>query len=685
MLCDRKDISGGVYIGETQFAHQTIARIRPIAAARDGYWYTIADPEHPFPSEGLVFSVDPKVRGRERGHIVLFTAHENDRPDADQKKDRFITTEVCEPYEILERLEGLSLDELRNKLVIEGFDRGLQQNERVVVPLPGNHYALPRVVRHRSSPGWCLAHDENLAAIPLFEGTPKMAERIRIDGRAFAIPGSIRGAQVGVVNWQLESDFLETLLKYLKKTAPLQPGGELDALSQNVRQRLLTAYRDAEILSDNAFENNALRERLVGFLKRSDAGSDAIRDIAEELLTSPLVREELTRLSQDAVEEAKQDAIARIRDEMRTQIEEEFRELDSRRDVVLQEVIELEASREEIKTEIERLQAKQGEDRAELEATIDSFRSKTGDVAESVGRIIEGMRTFGLDVPIAPVYPGRSDNGQETASPPWSRVLARPTPLIRLEDLHDHAQRASQRAGIEIESFMQVDVLLRSGAVPIVKGPAAENLINCYCATVAGGSPTRTPLDPTVLSADDLWRHPARSGPTAFAEVWLRAEADPNILHAACLDDIDLASLSGWFPRFALLFQHSRPENLVVFATVSGTKSPADDVTPAPRVTAEFAPGALGALIMAREPEMSRLESPFLRRPSDDERNLLWERVMDEFDRPVIAQTIARYFSASLAWFDDFDEAFSFCLALLRLQDADESLGASPTRLRAAT
>lgn len=672
MLCDRVNPAGDpVFIGATLFKDRTIARLRPIAEARNGKWHVLTDVMYRFPEEGTVFSRDPIVVGKEEGYIVLFTVVPNERFQPGSGKDKLMTGEVCEPYEIIKTLAPMPADRRLAYLTTTGFDRGLQSNDRVIFSLPRKQCVFPKVGRFSWNERWGLSHDEDLARIPVYDESEGMDGGVKIAGRYFALPGAAPQNVVSALNWQSDTEFLETLIKFLKKTAGLQPGSDLAGLSKSVQQRLHAVYRDAGIILEDPAENAALLERLGHFLKRLDTQAEIVERVAREVYENPHVRAAIINLSEEDRRGIRETVEADLRRELTVEVDKEIAAARDTLKEIQSDIDRLEQSRGALEGEIETLLTLKETELHTVATTMEELKASVGTFSGHVCDILDAARSFGLDLPI--------DNAPETSinrsthgdAVPWGHRVPALVESLPLESLYSRATTAARRSGLRPDDIKRLDVLVRAGEIPLLHGSASEALLAAYADVIAGGDLRRMSMDPTILAADDLWVHPSRRTPTALASTWKDAEDDPEMLRILCLDDIDAASLTGWFPRFRRLFHAYRPHNLLIVATPSEranhTESGAETNACDTIVKAEFVNGGVIAAIsvFGKEPSASRLARPHRHELDQTEIERFKELAVEK--DTLCASLVPRLISlcASARSWMEMDEAFSFAWSLL--------------------
>ena len=649
MLRRERDLAANeIYIGATLFENASVARLVPYAVATPDGWRKVD--RDAFPDEGCVFSVDPKVVRKPKDYVVLFTMAVNDKGGG---RDRYITTEVDEAVEILHRLEGAAGDELRDVVMRSGVDRGAQEDPSVIVPLDATRVAFPRM--QRSGPTtWVLSHLEHSDRVPTYAKPPRDFDWVAIEGRRFLLPGQLPIEPTGFVNWQTDVEFFQTIVKRIRKISSLRSGTDDFVINDRLASRLHSLLRDGDVIGEQAGANDAARDRLREFLTKLDREAGAASAIADALFADPAIKGELAKLSAQEIEALRATEIGRMRSEVVAEVEAGISERRS----------ELTHLAEQVSATSGRLQAKTQElARVEgmLATGLESLGSGLGGVMRDIrdaGRTLsEIMALAGVEAPRAEVTGG--SNKQEPA--PWSVPRRNDAPAIGIEELAERARDVAASCGIEEDSIRRLDILTRAGEVPVVVGNAAELLLERYAGLVAGGELVRMPLDPSVLGVDDLWRRGGSTVPTPLATAWNAAIADPSIVRIVCLDDVDRASLSGWFARFGALYRASRPENLLLVATLSpGTrKAPLDAKERGlhPVVTADVGSDALTAALSGAagdEPQRRRLGGPLLAVPAVAERRSLLAKVVTSgIEGGDVAARLSAIHAAALSWHDN--------------------------------
>lgn len=562
---NQTDFYASTFLGKTLFKHTEgrIARLKPIAIAAQHGWQLIADVMSRFPSEGIIFCREDVAVGRPEGTYFTFKLVLN------EGQDRYRAIDVEEPLEVLRDFGRRSPEDQRRIAVLEGLSRGHQRSPKAVLPLKGNRYVLPPL-ENRSNGRWTVAHGQDLARIPVYAADSLFDGGSPIDnGRSFVLPGQAPAKRVGLLNWQVDGDFLETVIGQLRKIASKSPDPALEGLTKGVIGRLRSALTAGEPLADQIEESESVRERLSSFLPALEGVREGGRRIAEALLSHPSVKSEVTTLSQAERDGLRHSLEAEIRTEVTGSIEAE---LQSKR----LEVEEQNRVHAELKAEIESATVRLGavrtayeEDLVVLREGLADFRTDVARTDAALGRI----RDLAQEGPVSPPVSERTADGYN-----W-QVHGESGALTCGADVFARGLLAAANAmSISRHQMIGLDVAVRSGEVPCLTGRGAEVLLATYARFASAGSLHRHPVDATLLGPDDLLRRPGSGGATPMMDAWNAALQSPGSAFIVCVGPFDGFPLPKWFEAFADLYRLTRPRNLLVVATASGDASSATGI-----------------------------------------------------------------------------------------------------------
>jgi hypothetical protein len=563
MLRDESDLIGNdIYIGITSFANQKHNRIKPLAVARPDGWLPIANPTDAFPERGTVFTVDHSIIGRGEVFVLFTTVHTQGFAPG-HGLDRFMTDSVCEPFEILSAFEATTPDERRKRASISGMRLGSQSLPRVILPMGGGKCAFPRLRFYPNDSMWLVSPDEDPSKICLYEADDSCDGGYIFDGRSFALPGRYPSREIGLVNWQTDADFFGSVVKLVKNTGDLQPGSSTQALSKSVIERLQSSYTRAGIFNGVSGEMQAVRERLGEFLPKLEGSQFLIDEIANALMSNPAVKQSIDAISQKEAAATRIRVETKITTEVHAKAVAELETLFPAIKELTAQIADLQRDKQALAADIDDLKKLRDVRLVEVERSFGALLGRFTDGSDRFSELIGTLRSLG--VPIPKMSTAEDHRGFD--DPPWNRPDESIGNEVTLDEFPIILGEAARMVGLPLDVVAKFDIVTRSGEVAILIGGAAESLLDLYASCFAGGVVYRVTLDPTVLGIDDLWINPTRQRETPLAAGWKSALEFPDRPHLVCLDDLDSASLSNWFPGFAKTLKRTRPANFFVVAT----------------------------------------------------------------------------------------------------------------------
>jgi len=207
-------MNGTLFIGSCVFEPRPFTRIEPLAIVEEGAWRVYEDWRDLLPIEGRVFS--PRSPGFRVGERFAFGVEENERPDTN-RADRYLLSRATKLQEILD-YRRVPSEQARRLLVEQGIDRLAPGSTSVVAALEDGRCVVLDMIRHPVS-GLFVASMTGLHGLASHVFDATVMESDQIEGRVFAIPGVTIGEQVGRLDWSPDSDFLDTLVKRLRRIA----------------------------------------------------------------------------------------------------------------------------------------------------------------------------------------------------------------------------------------------------------------------------------------------------------------------------------------------------------------------------------------------------------------------------------------------------------------------------------
>ncbi|MBR0798725.1 hypothetical protein JQ615_25385 [Bradyrhizobium jicamae] len=525
---------------------------------------------------------------------------------------------MVDPRPVTEVLDFRSVapEEARRCLVERGVDSSIAAAENIIGALGDGTCVRIKMERHPTLGRW-VAHIDGLETLNSYVFDARLFEGDRIGGRWIAVPGITVGAPVGVLNWCRDSDFLEAVLKRLRKVAPQADS----SLTRSQLSQVVTYLSRAGLLPTEGAELNSFHERLQSFapnlghnVELVDKLVDAIcvlRPIETQLtsrreeIEANLRRELEDRLLQELEEEM--EPLSDERDRLTSEVTELSARLDRDRKEVQQAIDDAEGARQAIKDELSMVLSQLGDVPTGAEETVSTLAARIGT------RLKEPAQDFGLLA-----APGA----------PWTKPDFSQRPFRGWAELSQTLRASSLRCGYDLTDLMLIDVAARSGELVVLPEDRAGGLIACYADAISGGDAVHHILDPTILSVDDLWRQPSNVRPTAFGRAWSAACHDSRRFRVVLLEGLHRTPVDLWVPTMVNLLKDSRrPSNLLVFASIGASILDKDRVWRAmdqsvialsPTVPAGLTPHLL-ARASGREPSYACFDAASAPAPSSDD------------------------------------------------------------------
>ena len=115
-------------------------------------------------------------------------------------------------------------------------------------------------------------------------------------------------------------------------------------------------------------------------------------------------------------------------------------------------------------------------------------------------KILYGSHEPAAKINDAPVFPLVQAN-----------PASRPLPV---DEIADWLKECKMLTNAGRRGVAKLATLIISGGMPIIEGPESDDVLDILSSMLAGGAVTTFDCDPTVISYDDLWRHPGSRTPT---------------------------------------------------------------------------------------------------------------------------------------------------------------------------
>ena len=548
-------MSATVFIGSCVFEPRPYTRVEPLAIAEEGAWRVYDQWKDVLPDEGRVFS--PRSPGFAVGELFGFSVETNERVDAN-RPDRFVLSTFSKLEQVLD-FRSITSERARQVIVEHGLESLSRGSDRVVVALQDGTCSVVTMVRHPVTNRWVatLAGLEGLAVhafnAAVFDGDD-------LDGRRFAVPGVTVGERIGSLDWRPDSEFLETVLKRLRKIAS---GADPFPLHRAQLSSLLAYLSRAELMPSAAEDLSRMKDRLTTVTEDLTANAQTLDKLVDLLCDLKSVKDSLS----GEIERRRNQLEAEIRAELELKVRAAL-DLELQTATEAHDRLNAEAAQTQVLVE-ERRQAT-----ADLEVAYDGLINILRDQLVGFRGTLEGLpaeRQDQVDAifrrigeQLRSVAPGVELTPGQSA--PWTRI---PSIKVALEPWDRGARNlrnAGKQWGYAFEDLACADMAARAGALVLLRSDLASEFCRCYASALAGGNVARQVLDPAVLSLNDLWRLPPSSAPTAFSLAWAAATTEPRRYQILLLDGLERTPLDLWLPSLLdELRSARRPDNLLVF------------------------------------------------------------------------------------------------------------------------
>lgn len=542
----------------------------------DGGWQVYQDFTEALPKEGRVFA--PRLSGFNSRSLLAFSAEPISKND--QERDHYI---LARPWGIQEVLDfrSVEIEAARRQLVELGLQQLLFGTDVVVAALNDGTCTVVKMVRHPTDSRW-VADIDGLDHLEVRSFDKRLFAGSKIENRWVIVPGVTVGPTVGIVNWSRDSDFLDSVLKRIRKILPDGATG----IQRAQIAPLVTRLAQAQLLPSGGAEMAPMIARLRSFAPVLLRNVQAVDEIASFLGSLAPVQErlevEFASRRAELEAEVRRDVEERSTREIEAVLSERLRE----RDRLAEEVEKLQKTAVDVRTEV----------KAERQAISDLRSGLADDLTCLLGEL--NVASPAADDAIAELtsrlrtrFGELGANFELAASrgPPWTAPRFPSHEATPWRDLGRTLEAMALRWGFRSEELQFADASVRAGKLVLLPAGEASKFVSCYAEALTGGSYVRHALDPSLICLDDLWRQPTSGKHTAFARAWAAALVDRRRFQIVLLDGLHRTPLDLWMSAFIEVIEDvRRPANLLIFAGLGDNmidpeqawRGPADAVVP---------------------------------------------------------------------------------------------------------
>jgi hypothetical protein len=516
-------VSSPLYLGACAFEPRPFTRVVPCAVAEHGFWRIDHDWQATLPTEGRAFA--PHITGFRMGDLFVFRVEPTRRPSLE--KDLFL---VCDPTRIEEVIDFRSVDQeiARRTLVELGITSLMPGTTRIVAALADNTCVMVRMKRNPADDRY-VAEIDGLDDLPTYALDASVFGGDSIHGHFVSVPGMTVGQQVGTINWCRDADFLEAVLKRLRRVSP---AGKPSPIARAQVPSLVAYLSQVGLMPSVGKDLVPMRRRLVSFSAELAQNFQALDELVDAVCALVPVKAQLEK--ELAVRRAEMEAElkAELTKQVRADLERQLTSLTEARAQLTAEMAGLDSQCEEARRNAVAAREARDELRGALRDELILFGTTLAELpvgaAESLReiseRVAERLRGRGHDLDLVP-----------GAYPPWARIHLRlPWDPRSWEKAPEALKEAASRFGYAADELVLADVALRTGSLVVIPEAEAALFARCYASVMACGEVVRQILDPAVICVDDLWRQPATRASTAFAHVGGRS-VGPSALSRCAL------------------------------------------------------------------------------------------------------------------------------------------------------
>jgi hypothetical protein len=538
-----------IYLGSPTFDPRPFTRVEAFARHIGGKWLATNDWQSILPPEGKVFA--PSLGGFSKGEFLTFEIEPNRR--IENNRDQFLVASPQRAIQVVD-LRAAGEEGARRMLVENGVldsSRGLGS---VVVALDDNRCVVPRMIRHPSAPR-IVVDPVGLEALPVYSFDARVLSGDKIAGHWISVPHVTVGHEIERLNWSRDSDFLESLLRRLRRIAPQgQP------ITRAQIQQLVSYVTKADLLPSSMPNLQPTLKRLTTFAPALIENVSALDEIVRLVETFEPVA---ARLREKRILIEKE-----LREELEPKVREELSvataSLEEKKTSLQDEIAGLEADALQLQSVMDRQTKEVSEGKAglvdEISKLLTELSGLPGDVEPTIDDLISNLGSRLRDVAAASVL--------AKPAPPWSKPALLNIPKDDWAGFPKALDGIAGRSGFPSVDLTIADIAARSGLLVVVPEGRAD-FVHWYATVLNGGDVIRYPLDPSILGLDDVWARPADRTPTPFARAWSAARLRPDRFVIVFLDGIHRTPFDLWMPSLIeILGETERPANLLLFGSI---------------------------------------------------------------------------------------------------------------------
>lgn len=570
------------YLGRCIYEPRPHTRLQPTAFSKDGKWQRYDNWAQIFPPEGRVFTNGQP--GLKLDTVFAFDVIETE----ETKQDRFRVVSSTRVQEVLDYTRW-DPEEARRVLVERGIAGRSSYKEEVIVALRDNLCVRLTLVPDTDGSN-SAAELLDLERLTTYDFDNSLFSGDKIDGRWYAVPDVTVGPERGTIDWSRDRDFMEALIRQLKKLATPEAGQLPFATTKTQVHAFLTTLDRQGLLPARQGDWRAANSRTWNIAFDLKSGLEKVDEIVAILGSLSPIEEEIAKTFAAKTKELEAEFERGIEAEVRGRVEDAYaaesernRRIENENGVLLESLSVLERDIAEL-TERKR--------RVLLE--LDTRAADVALLCEDP-KIASNPYLRPVFANVADVLKGEGyPITQVEGAPPRTRLerIDRSIPRLAWTELNRALLMSADFHGFSRQDIVALDLVARAGQLLLLPSNVAVELMECYSSVLSQGKFMSQSLDPSVLGYDDLWRSPSSDLPTPLSRAWTACARDRSTATLVLIEGIERTPLDLWIsPLIRTLSSSERPRNLLVFLAMGGNVlEPARSYPDLTKVTVPFAP-----------------------------------------------------------------------------------------------
>lgn len=570
------------YLGRCIYEPRPHTRLQPTAFSKDGKWQLYDNWALVFPPEGRVFTTGQP--GLKLDTFFAFDAIETE----ETKLDRFRVVSSTRAQEVLDYTKW-DPEEARKVLVESGIPGRSGYKEEVIVALRDNLCARLTLVPDTDGNN-SAAELLDLERLKTYDFDNSLFSGDKIEGRWYAVPDVTVGPERGTIDWSRDRDFMEALIRQLKRLATPDVGQLPFATTKAQVHAFLTTLDRQGLLPARQGDWRTANSRTWNLAFDLKSGLEKVDEIVAVLGSLSPIEEEIAKTFAARTTELEVEFERRIEAEVRERIEDAYASESARNRRMEDENGMLLESLRVLEQDVAGLSERKRKVLLELETR-----------AADIALLMEDPK-IASNLDLRPVFANVADvlrgEGypitQVEGVPPRSRLerIDRSIPRLAWAELNRALVMSADFHGFSRHDIVALDLVARAGQLLLLPSDVAVELMECYSSVLSQGKFVSQSLDPSVLGYDDLWRSPSSDLPTPLSRAWTACTRDPSTATLVLIEGVERSPVDLWIPPFIRALSGSeRPRNLLVFLAMGGNVlDPARSYPDLTKVAVPFAP-----------------------------------------------------------------------------------------------